>query len=176
MHIVSVFGGNRIAAHEPGYREAMDLGNLLAGAGFAVATGGYGGVMEAACRGAREAGGRTIGVITTAFAGVKDLPNPWLDEIVNFPTLSQRLLHLVTFSDALVALRGGVGTLSEVALAWSLMQVHEMPRKPFVLVGHSWRRVMAAYQRESTILDHDLSLLSFADTPQDVLPLLSVLS
>lgn len=172
MPIVSIFGGNQILAHEAGYREAIQVGSLLAGAGYVVATGGYAGVMEAASRGAREAGGRTIGVITSAFADRSNSPNPWLDEVVTFPTLFQRLHHLVTFSDALVALRGGVGTLSEVALAWSLMQVREMPCKPFVLVGPAWRRVIESYQRESTIRDHDLSLLAFADAPPDVLPFL----
>ncbi len=173
MTIVSVFGGSGLAPSSAGYQEAARLGGLLARAGYTVATGGYDGIMEAASRGAKEAGGRTLGVTTSHFASRKLGPNAWIDQEVTFPTLFQRLHHLVTFSHALVALRGGVGTLSEVALAWSLMQVAEMPCKPFVLVGPHWRRVLDTFRRESTIKDHDLELLSFASSVEDVISLLA---
>jgi hypothetical protein len=65
-----------------------------------------------------------------------------------------------------------VGTLSEVALAWSLMQVAEMPSRPFVLVGPYWRRMLETFQRESTAKERDLDLLSFAPTVEAVIPLL----
>jgi uncharacterized protein (TIGR00730 family) len=172
MPIVSIFGGSALDSTSPGYREALSLGRLLAQAGYTVATGGYDGVMEAANRGAREAGGSTIGVTTSHFSERKLGPNAWIDQEVTFPTLFQRLHHLVTFSHALVALRGGVGTLSEVALAWSLMQVAEMPCKPFVLVGPEWRRVLSIYQQESTIKSRDLDLISFAPSVETVVPLI----
>ncbi len=172
MAIISVFGGSGLAPASDGYQEAARLGSLLAQAGYTVATGGYDGIMEAACRGAKEAGGHTLGVTTSHFTTRKLGPNAWIDQEITFPTLFQRLHHLVTFSHALVALRGGVGTLSEVALAWSLMQVAEMPCKPFVLVGPQWRRVLDTFQRESTIKDHDLDLLTFAPSVETVVPLL----
>ena len=172
MTIVSIFGGSALAPASPGYQEALALGRLLAQAGYTVATGGYDGAMEAASRGAKEAGGHTIGVTASHFASRKFSPNAWIDQEIAFPTLFQRLHHLVTFSHALVALRGGVGTLSEVALAWSLMQVAEMPCKPFVLVGPHWRRLLATFQRESTVKEHDLDLLSFAPTVEAVVSLL----
>lgn len=173
MPIVSVFGGNAVEINDPGYQEALELGRLLAGAGYTVATGGYGGTMEAASRGAKEAGGRVIGVTTALFNSRRLGPNQWVDEEITFPTLYLRLHHLVTFCDALVALRGGVGTLSEVSLSWSLLQVAEMPTKPFVLVGPNWRRIIDSYGRESTVRRHDLDLLSFAETVHQVLPLLN---
>jgi uncharacterized protein (TIGR00730 family) len=172
MTIVSIFGGSNLAPESPEYGEAMILGRLLAQAGYTVATGGYDGIMEAASRGAKEAGGRTIGVTTSHFASRKLRPNAWIDQEIAFPTLFQRLHHLVTFSHSLVALRGGVGTLSEVALAWSLMQVAEMPCRPFVLVGPHWRRLLETFRRESTVKEHDLDLLSFAPTVEAVVPLL----
>ncbi len=172
MTIVSIFGGSALGPTSPGYQEALSLGRLLAQAGYTVATGGYDGVMEAASRGAKEAGGRTIGVTTSHFAARKLGPNAWIDQEITFPTLFQRLHHLVTFSHAMVALRGGVGTLSEVALAWSLMQMAEMPCKPFVLVGPHWRRMLENFRRESTIKEPDLDLLSFAPTVEAVIPLL----
>jgi len=171
MPIVTVFGGNAIETGDAGYQEAYELGRLLGQAGFTIATGGYYGTMEATSRGAKEAGAHVIGVTTARFDDRLG-PNQWVDEEIKFPTLFQRLHYLVTFSDALVALRGGVGTLSEVALSWSLIQVAEMPRKPLVLIGPHWRQIMETFHRESTVKERDWALLSFADNVSQVLPLL----
>ena len=171
MSIVTVFGGNAVETGEAGYQEAYELGRLLAQAGYTVATGGYYGTMEAASRGAKEGGAHVMGVTTARFDDRLG-PNQWVDEEIKFPTLFQRLHYLVTFSDALVALRGGVGTLSEVALSWSLLQVTEMPRKPLVLVGPHWRQIMETFHRESTVKERDWALLRFAADVQDVIPLL----
>ena len=172
MTVISVFGGNAVAAGDPGYLEGLQVGRALAQAGFTVATGGYGGIMEAVSRGAKEAGARVIGVTTVIFADRRLAPNPWVDEEIRLPTLFQRLHYLVTFSAALVALRGGIGTLSEVALSWSLIQVSEMTRRPLILVGPAWRQTMETYRRESTITDADWSLLGFAPSGAEVVPLL----
>jgi uncharacterized protein (TIGR00730 family) len=172
MPIVTVFGGNAIEVDDAGYKEALELGRLLAQAGYTVATGGYYGTMEATSRGAKEAGAHTLGVTTGRFDDRGLRPNPWVDEEIKFPTLFQRLHYLVTFSEALVALRGGVGTLSEVALSWSFIQVAEMPRKPLVLVGPHWRQIMQTYRRESTVKERDWALLSFAATVNEVVALL----
>ncbi len=172
MPIVSVFGSNATEVTEAGYQEALDLGRRLAQAGFTVATGGYYGTMEATSRGAREAGGHVVGVTTARFDERRFGPNEWVEEEIKFPTLFQRLHYLVTFSDALVALRGGVGTLSEVALTWSLIQTGEMPPKPFVLVGPNWKRALEVYYLESTVREVDWQLLSFAADRSQVVPLL----
>jgi len=172
MPIVTVFGSNALEVDEAGYREARELGRLLGQAGYTVANGGYYGTMEAVSRGAKEAGAHVIGVTTARFDAHRLGPNQWVDEEVKFPTLFQRLHYLVTFSDALVALRGGVGTLTEVALSWSLIQVGEMPRKPLVLVGPQWRQIMETYYRESTVKERDWTLLGFVASVRDVIPLL----
>lgn len=143
MHhgIVSVLGGSAPQPGSPAYDEAYQLGKTLAEAGYAVATGGYSGIMEASSKGAAEAGGHVIGVTTDALNRWERQvvnANAWVKEEIKFPTLRERLYHLITFSDSLVALRGGIGTLSEVSLAWSLMQVGEIPIKPLVLVGQDW--------------------------------------
>ena len=171
MPIVTVFGSNAAEVNDAGYQEAYTLGRLLGQAGYTVATGGYYGTMEAISRGAKEAGAHVIGVTTSRFDD-RSGPNPFVDEEIKFPNLFQRLHYLVTFSDALVALRGGVGTLSEVALTWSLLQVGEMPHKPFVLVGSHWQRIMETYFRESTARERDRALISFAASVGDVIPLL----
>jgi uncharacterized protein (TIGR00730 family) len=171
MPIVTVFGGNAVEVDDAGYEEAYELGWLLGQAGYAIATGGYYGTMEATSRGAKEAGAHVIGVTTARFDDRLG-PNQWVDEEIKFPNLFKRLHYLVTFSDALVALRGGVGTLSEVALSWSLIQVGEMPRKPLVLVGPHWRQIMETYHRESTVKERDWALLNFAADVHEAVPLL----
>jgi hypothetical protein len=172
MPVVTVFGSNTPAAHSAGYQEAYELGKLLGQAGYTVATGGYYGTMEAASCGAKKAGAHVIGVTTGRFDDRGLTPNQWVDEEIKFPTLFQRLHYLVTCSDALVALRGGVGTLSEVALTWSLIQVGEMPRKPFVLVGPQWRQIMETVFRESTAQASDQALIHFAAHAHEVITLL----
>jgi uncharacterized protein (TIGR00730 family) len=172
MPIVTVFGGNAAEVNGAAYEEAYQLGRLLGQSGYTVATGGYYGTMEATSKGARECGAHVIGVTTGRFdeRGLK--PNQHVAEEIKFLNLFERLHYLVTFSDALVALRGGVGTLSEVALAWSLMQVAEMPRKPFVLVGPHWWQIMETIFRESTAKEQDKVLISFAASVDEVLAVL----
>jgi uncharacterized protein (TIGR00730 family) len=171
MPIVTVFGSNAAEVNDTGYQEAYTLGRLLGQAGYTVATGGYYGTMEATSRGAKEAGAHVIGVTTSRFDD-RGGANQYVDEEIKFPTLFQRLHYLVTCSDAAVALRGGVGTLSEVALTWSLLQVGEMPHKPFVLVGPHWRQILETYFRESTVREQDRKLIRFAADVREVISLL----
>ncbi|MGZ6347683.1 MAG: LOG family protein [Anaerolineales bacterium] len=143
---VSVFGGSQPQSASSAYKEAYELGNLLAQAGHTVLTGGYIGTMEAVSRGAGEAGGHVIGVTCNdieAWRAVK--PNAWVQEERRFTTLQERLNELVKTCDAAIALPGGPGTLTEVALTWNLMIVHSMQPKPLILVGTGWRLLMAAF-------------------------------
>jgi uncharacterized protein (TIGR00730 family) len=148
--IVSVFGGSRALPGDAAYTEAQALGTALAQSGWTVATGGYLGVMEAASRGACEAGGHVIGVTCGLIEEWKGLrPNAWVKEEKKFATLRDRLGHLVEFCDAAVALPGGIGTLSEVALTWSLLQTGEIAPKPFVAVGRVWTETLSAFIRHA---------------------------
>jgi predicted Rossmann-fold nucleotide-binding protein len=141
--IAVVFGSNSPKDGEPDYATARELGRLLAQAGYVVATGGYFGTMEAASRGAKEAGGHVIGVTTS-----------------------------VTMADAWVALPGGIGTLSEVALTWSLMQVGEMQRRPFVLVGEQWRKAIGEFSNDYYVRPQYRELLRYAGDVTQVVELL----
>jgi uncharacterized protein (TIGR00730 family) len=170
--IAVVFGSNSPKEGEPDYVEAHELGRLLAQAGYVVATGGYFGTMEAASRGAKETGGYVIGVTTSLFDDARLQANAYLDEEIKLPTLFERLHHLVTIADAWVALPGGIGTLSEVALTWSLMQVGEMQRQPFVLVGEQWRTTIGAFSSDYYVRPQYRELVKYAGTIRDVLALL----
>jgi uncharacterized protein (TIGR00730 family) len=139
---ITVFGGSQPKQGNAAYAEAQELGKLLAGAGHTVITGGYIGTMEAVSRGAAEAGGHVIGVTCAeieAWRAVK--PNAWVREERRFATLQERLNELVLACDAAIALPGGPGTLTEIALAWNLMIIHSMPVKPLILTGAGWRSV-----------------------------------
>jgi hypothetical protein len=140
---VTVFGGSQPKAGDASYTEAYELGRSLAQAGHNVLTGGYIGSMEAVSRGAFEAGGHVIGVTCDDIeAWRKVKANAWVKEERRFPTLEGRLTELVRGCDATIALPGGPGTLTEIALTWNLMIVDSMPRKPLILIGPGWRSVM----------------------------------
>ena len=173
--IVSVFGGSATRPATPAYADAHTLGGLLARAGWTVATGGYSGVMEAASRGAAEAGGHVIGVTCNLIENWKGLrANPWVKEERKFATLRERLNYLVEFCDAAVALPGGIGTLSEVALTWSLLQTGEIKRKPLVAVGQVWSETVSTFIREAEgyLHDGDAKLLRVADNLEEVVSLI----
>jgi uncharacterized protein (TIGR00730 family) len=170
--IAVVFGSNFPKAGEPDYTEARELGRLLAQAGYIVATGGYFGTMEATSRGAKEAGGYVIGVTTSRFDNTRPHPNVYLDEEIKLPTLFERLHHLVTMADVWVALPGGIGTLSEVALTWSLMQVGEMPPRPFVLVGEQWCTTIGEFSTDYYVRPQHRDLIKYADHVTQVVDLL----
>lgn len=137
---VSVFGGSQPKPNDPAYEEARQLGTLLAQHGHTVITGGYIGTMEALSRGASEAGGHVIGVTCEAIESWRPVrPNDWVKEEWRRDTLLERLQALVQECDAGIALPGGVGTLTEIALMWNMMIVESVPRKPLVLVGNGWQ-------------------------------------
>ena len=167
-----VFGSKSPKEGDFDYAAARQLGSLLAQAGYVIATGGYFGTMEATSRGAKEAGGHVIGVTTSIFDGVRLQPNAYLDEEIKFPTLFQRLHYLVTMADAWVALPGGIGTLSEVALTWSLLQVGEVKRQPFVLVGKLWRKTISEFSSDYYIVPKNRDLVRYADNIAQVIDLL----
>jgi len=173
---ITVFGGSQPQPGSPAYTEAYELGGLLAQAGHTVLTGGYIGTMEAVSRGANEAGGHVIGVTCSdieAWRPVK--PNAWVKEERRFATLQERLNELVLACDAAIALPGGPGTLTEIALTWNLMIVNSMPPKPLILTGAGWRSVMESLfdSFKVYIPQNQRDLLQFAPDIQEAVNLLS---
>src|SRR6266545_1303420 len=130
---ITIFGSSRARPGDPEYHEAEQLGRLLAERGWTICNGGHDGTMEAAARGAKEAGGHTIGISISMYRPAN--PNMWLDEEVVADSLFGRLERLLTLGEAYVVLRGGIGTLLELALAWNLLQSPEFAGKPLVVVG-----------------------------------------
>src|SRR5258708_1375783 len=152
--VVGVYGSASIDSAAPEYHGARDLGGRLAAAGYAVITGGYGGCQGAVTAGPATANGHVIGVTVGMFRERGLKPNPFLHEEIHLPTLAERLNYLIVKPDAYVMLKGGVGTLSELALAWSLVQVGEVVARPLVLVGAMWREFVAHFAATSIITPH----------------------
>lgn len=150
--VVSVFGASRPDEGTTAYAEALKLGTLLANAGFTVATGAYNGVMEAVSRGAHEAGGHVIGITCDRieqYTQQRTGANQWVLEEIRYSTLRERLYHLVEHCNAAIALSGGIGTLSEIALSWSLLQTGEIGPKPLILVGRAWQCTVKTFLHQA---------------------------
>lgn len=139
---ISVFGGSQPKEGDAAYQEALLLGKLLAERGHTVMTGGYIGTMEAVSRGAAEAGGHVIGVTCAEIERWRPVgKNHWVKEEWRRETLIERLQVLVQECDAALALPGGPGTLTEIALTWNLMIVEAIHRRPLILIGDGWQSV-----------------------------------
>jgi hypothetical protein len=136
---VAVFGSGGGSPED--LDRARRLGVGLARAGFAVLNGGYGGTMEAAAAGAREVGGRAIGVTCAEFT-FRSGPNPHLAEVIEAPTLFARLERLVREASAYVALPGGNGTLAEISLAWECLRKGLLSPRPLVAWREPWKAIV----------------------------------
>lgn len=162
--IVTIFGGSKCAHDSPEYLEAKALGKRLAEAGFTICTGGYLGVMEAASRGAREAGGRVYGIVMNQF---KHEPNRWLTDKVATNHFYERLQNLITRSVGFVALRGGMGTVTEISLVWNKLMTGVLVARPLVLVGDCWKPVVKCWQENLAVSDSEVRLINFADNAEE---------
>lgn len=162
--IVTIFGGSRCGENSPEYLEAKELGGRLAEAGFTICTGGYLGVMEAASRGAHEKGGRVLGIVMNQF---KSEPNRYLTDKVATNHFYERLQNLIQRSVGFVALRGGMGTVTEISLVWNKLQTGVLEKRPLVLLGECWKNVIKAWQENLVVSDKDVALLDFADNAEN---------
>jgi len=138
---VTVFGSARFGEDHRYYKLARDFGGALAEAGYTTMTGGGPGIMEAANRGAKERGGLSIGC--NIQLPMEQDPNPYLDKFVEFRYFFVRNVMLVKYSDAFVAMPGGLGTLDEIFETAVLIQTGKIERFPMILMGSDfWERPM----------------------------------
>ena len=168
---VTVFGSARMAEGHPYYHLGTEMGKGLARLGFTVMTGGGPGLMEAANRGAREAGGRSVGVnIVLPF---EQLPNRYCDRIVTCRYFFVRKVLLFKYSYAFVALPGGLGTLDEMNEALTLIQTKKILHYPVVLMGATyWRGFLSLLEdmvKAGTVSATDLKLFLVTDDLNEAL-------
>ena len=162
--IVTIFGGAKCTEDDPEYAQARRVGQLLADAGFTICTGGYLGVMEAASRGAHERGGRVLGIVMNQF---KAEPNRFLTDKVATPHFYERLQRLITRSVGFIAIRGGMGTVTELSLVWNKIQTGVIGPRPLVLLGDCWPPIVRSWQEHLAVTDKDVAALDFAGTAEE---------
>lgn len=167
---ISLFGSARTSAEDPNYALAEQIGAGLADSGYAVITGGGPGIMEAANKGAREAGGISVGL------GI-ELPheqgmNDYVDLGVNFRYFFARKTMFLKYSDGFVIMPGGMGTLDELFEAVTLVQTQKVPSFPIALVGSQFWGGLVDWMRgtlvqAATIDADDVALLRVVDTAEE---------
>lgn len=164
---VTVFGSARFTEENEYYQLARQTGAMLADLGYTVITGGGPGIMEAANRGAYEAGGKSIGF--NIELPMEQDPNPYTTDAVNFRYFFSRKVMMAFATDALVCFPGGFGTLDEMFEIITLIQTQKMPVVPVILVGKDFWRPLDTFIRdhllegEHTIGTDDLSLYTITD-------------
>lgn len=172
---VAVFGSGSAPADDDVLVQAERLGRLLAEAGLDLICGGYGGTMEAASRGAAPAGGEAIGVTMDLFSPPLE-PNPWLTKEQRVKDFFPRLRRLMA-ADGFVVLKGGIGTLTEATLAWSLLQTGQISPRPFLFVGENWQHLFDAFRAETFMRERDFALATLvADVDEAVARLVESLA
>ena len=169
---VSVFGSSRVRPGEKTYELAERMGRLLAQRGFTVVTGGGPGVMEAASKGALEAGGLTVGLNIDLPS--EQAPNPYLSKLISSRYFFVRKVLFVKYSVGFVIAPGGFGTLDELFEAVTLVQTRRSPPFPIVLLDVQYWRGLVDWLRDTVaghaaIRPEELSLLRLADTPEEAL-------
>ena len=146
---ITVFGSSRFVEGHPYYQLARELGHALARAGYVVMTGGGPGIMEAANRGAREAGGLSIGC--NIRLPREQQPNPYLDRFIEFEHFFVRKVMLVKYSSAFVVMPGGFGTLDEAFEVITLIQTGKLERFPIISMGGGFWNQLYGFARETML-------------------------
>ena len=167
---ITVFGSARFGEEHPYYALGQEIGSRLAEAGMTVMTGGGPGLMEAANRGARLAGGRSIGC--NIQLPLEQKPNPYLDRMVEFKYFFVRKLMLLKYSYAFVALPGGIGTLDEIFETLVLIQTGKIKQFPLMLLGRDFWAPLLGLLRErllpaGTIDARDVDRILLTDSVEE---------
>jgi len=166
---VTVFGSARYKEDHTFYVLAREMGAAIAKMGFTVLTGGGPGIMEAANRGAKDVGGRSVGC--NIVLSMEQKPNPYLDRWVNFRYFFVRKTLLIKYSYGFVIMPGGFGTMDEMFEALTLIQTHKIRNFPLVIMGKAyWQDLHDFVQKmvvAGTISPEDLSLIKFTDSIEE---------
>lgn len=173
---VTVFGSARFNEDHQYYNLARETGAALARAGYAVMTGGGPGIMEAANRGAREAGGLSLGC--NIELPMEQFPNPYLDRFVDFNYFFVRKVMLVKYSNAFIVLPGGFGTMDEVFETLVLIQTKKIERFPIIIMGKEFWDHMQIFIDNALIANQtidaiDTDLLQYTDDPNEAVDLIA---
>jgi uncharacterized protein (TIGR00730 family) len=175
---VTVFGSARFSEDHPYYALAREIGRSLSTIGFTVMTGGGPGVMEAANRGARDAGGMSVGC--NIRLPVEQQPNPYLDRWITFDHFFVRKVLLFKYSYAFVIMPGGFGTTDELFEALTLIQTGKISQFPIIIIGKEYWHDVAELMRKmvdaGTVSAVDLELIHFTDSVAETMAVIRTLA
>jgi uncharacterized protein (TIGR00730 family) len=162
---ITIFGSARFKEDHPYYIQTRELAGKIARTGFTIMTGGGPGAMEAANRGAKDVGGRSVGCnIVLPF---EQSPNPYLDRFTNIKYFFVRKVLLLKYSYGLVAVPGGFGTLDELFEVLTLIQTTMIKKYPVVILGKEYHKNLIAYMdtmiEQGTISEEDMHLFLLTD-------------
>ncbi|MBC2734084.1 MAG: TIGR00730 family Rossman fold protein [Desulfobacteraceae bacterium] len=168
---VSIFGSARTAPNDPAYKKAVHTAALFAKENFAVITGGGGGIMEAANKGAAEAGGVSVGL--NIHLPFEQKPNPYANIQLQFDYFFIRKVMFVKYAMAYIIMPGGFGTLDELFEAVTLIQTHRIRPLPVFLMGSDYWGglvdwIKARLLKDKLISAEDIDILQVMDDPEDV--------
>jgi len=172
---VSIFGSSRISPTHRYYKDAEKTAALLVKAGYTVITGGGPSIMEAANKGANEAGGKSVGLnIDLPF---EQKPNPFINHLINFHYFFARKVCFVKYAKAFVIFPGGYGTLDELSESITLIQTKRMEPFPVILYGSEyWQGLLDWFNgkvlHEDCIEAKDLDIIQVVDKPEDVIKII----
>jgi len=168
---VSIFGSARVKPDHPYYKKAVATAATLAKHNYAVITGGGGGIMEAANKGAAEAGGTSVGL--NIILPHEQKPNPYANVRLEFKYFFIRKVMFVKYAMAYIIMPGGLGTLDELFEAVTLIQTHRIKFLPVILVGSEYWGGLIEWIRErlvgeKMISDGDMDILKIIDDPEEI--------
>lgn len=167
--IIAVFGSARVQPEDPVYAQTMEVGAALARAGYIVMTGGYAGLMEAASKGAAEAGGIVHGVTVDQLEAIgESAPNRWLTQEFRYPNLRARLDHLIDRANAYVTMPGGVGTAQEFIEVWQLMRLGDIERHPLYTYGDFWTPFIDQLFQSAYVSERDTAYITNVQTTDEL--------
>jgi uncharacterized protein (TIGR00725 family) len=147
--VIAVFGSAVSDKDSIEYADAVRIGRIIGTEGYNLLCGGYGGVMEAICKGCHETAGRCRGIGLYHFTKP---PNQYINGFITVPTLGERLNYFISHSDIFLALAGGIGTVTEVMFVWDLLKSGQITEKLVLLYGPGWENFLKSL-REGFIID-----------------------
>jgi uncharacterized protein (TIGR00730 family) len=165
MSTITVFGSSSTALYSEEYNNAIELGRMLASKGYNIATGGYGGIMEAILKGASDYDVKRIGIVLN---DSEKVINSYVDEKIYAESYLERLGLLLDIGDAYIILPGGTGTLLELVSAWALKE-RKYNDKMIICVGELWYEMLQNLGFYSERFLESSTLLKYARTNEKVL-------
>lgn len=162
---ITIFGSSIPKQGDEEYSIAYELGKLLAQNNFSVCTGGYAGTMEAASKGVVDGGGEAIGVTVRNW---KSVPNNFLTQNIVCENLFERIQTLINLADGFVILKGGTGTMLELAAVWEFMNKNILPVKPVACHSSMWKQVVEILEVQIKSEKRKTGLITCFDNINDI--------